>query len=164
MQNLSFYFIKQIIIDEKKTRQEKFVLFTSKVQSNKFSECSIIFMDGTFKCCPKSYYPLYNIMGKEKNISLIIPLIFILMSHKSYDIYYYVFKFIKAIIKKQGLKLDLKNTVFMLDFEKSSRKALKDIFSEFNILGCYFEYVKALWSKDKKEGLTKNIFYLMHIY
>ena len=52
-------------------------------------------------------------MGKEKNTGLNIPLIFILMSHGSYDIYYYVFIFIKAIIKKQGLKLDLKNTVFM---------------------------------------------------
>ena len=67
------------------------------VQLNKCSECSIIFMEGTFKSCPKSYQ-LYNIMGKEKNTGLIIPLIFILMSHKSYDIYYYVFKFIKTII------------------------------------------------------------------
>ena len=56
------------------------------------------------------------------------------MSYKSYDIYYHLFKFIKIIIKKQGLKLDLKNTIFMLYFEKSSRKALKDIFSESNIL------------------------------
>ena len=112
MQNLSFCFTKQIIINEKKKRQEKFVVFTSKVQLNKCSECSIIFMEGIFKCCPKSYQ-LYNIMGKEKNKGLIIPLIFKLMSHKSYDIYYYVFIFIKAIIKKQGLKLDLKNTVFM---------------------------------------------------
>ena len=70
-------------------------------------------MEGTFKCCPNSYYQLYNIMGKEKNTGLIIPLIFILISHRYYDTYYYVFIFIKAIIKKQGLKLDLKNTVFM---------------------------------------------------
>ena len=103
-------------------------------------------------------------MRKEKNTGLIIPLIFILMSHKSNDIYYYVFNFIKTIIKKLGLKLDLKNTVFMFDFEKSSRKALKDIFSESNILGCYFHYVKALCSKAKKEGSTKKIFYLIHIY
>ena len=121
-------------------------------------------MDGTFKCCPKSYYQLYNIIRKEKNTGLIIPLISILMSHKSYDIYYYVFKFIKTIIRKQWLKLELKNIIFMLDFEKSSRKALKDIFSESNILGCYFHYVKALWSKAKKEGLTKKIFYLIHIF
>ena len=52
-------------------------------------------------------------MGKVKNTGLIIPLIFIFMSQKYYSIYYYVFKFIKTIIKKQGLKLDLKNTVFM---------------------------------------------------
>ena len=93
MQNL-------IIINEKKKRQEKFVVFTSKVQLNKFSECSIIFMDGTFKYCPKSYYQLYNIIKKEKNTNLIIPLFFILISHRSYDTYYYVFIFIKAIIKK----------------------------------------------------------------
>ena len=44
----------------------------------------------------------------------------------------------------------------MLDFEKASRRALKTIFPDSRILGYYFHYVKALWSKAKKEGLTKK--------
>ena len=113
-------------------------------------------MDGTFKSCPKSFYQLYNIIGKDKNTGLIIPLIFVLMSHKSYDMYFYVFKFKKNILEKEKVDFDVQNTYFMLDFEKSSRKELKDIYPEANILGCYFHYVKALWTKVKKEGLTKK--------
>ena len=44
----------------------------------------------------------------------------------------------------------------MLDFEKSSKKELKDIYPETNISRCYFHYVKILWTKTKKDGLTKK--------
>ena len=50
------------------------------------------------------------------------------MSHKSYDIYYYVFEYIKAFLKKEEVIFDKERTSFMLDFEKSSRKALKNVF------------------------------------
>ena len=113
-------------------------------------------MDGTFKSCPKSFYQIYNIIGKDKKTGMIIPLIFILMSHKSYDSYFYVFDFIQKLLKKEKIELDIKNIFFMLDFEKASRRALKTIFPDSRILGCYFHYVKALWSKAKKEGLTKK--------
>ena len=47
-------------------------------------------MDTTFKSFPKSFYQLYNIKGKDKKTGLIIPLMFILMPSKSYDMYFYV--------------------------------------------------------------------------
>ena len=121
-------------------------------------------MDGTFKCCPKGYYQLYNILGKDKNTGLIIPLIFVLMSHKSYDIYYYVFEYIKAFLKKEEVIFDKERTSFMLDFEKSSRKALKNVFQQSNILGFYFHYVKALWSKSQKRGFDKKKYFIRYIY
>ena len=92
----------------KKKSQEKFIVFTSKVQLKKLKDCSLIFMDGTFKSCPKSFYQIYNIIGKDKKTGMIIPLIFILMSHKSYDSYYYVFDFIQTLLKKEDIKLVLK--------------------------------------------------------
>ena len=136
---------------KKKKRQEKFILFTSKVQLNKFKECSQIFMDGTFKSCPKSFYQLYNIIGKDKNTGLIIPLIFVLMSHKSYDMYYFVFKFMKNILEKEKIDFCVQNTYFMLGFEISNKKALNIIYLVSKILLRYFYYVKALFTKSKKK-------------
>ena len=39
----------------------------------------------------KNYYQLYNIIGKEKKTGIIIPISFILMTHKSYSLYYHAF-------------------------------------------------------------------------
>jgi hypothetical protein len=39
-------------------------------------------MDGTFKNSPKKFYQLYNIIGKDENSGINLPLIFILMSNK----------------------------------------------------------------------------------
>jgi len=42
----------------------------------------------------------------------------------------------------------------MCDFEKSLRKAIKKIFPNSNIYGCYYHYCKAVWGKMKNHGLT----------
>ena len=44
----------------------------------------------------------------------------------------------------------------MMDFEKGSRKAFNKVFPEAHLMGCYFHYVKSLWKKAKKEGLTRK--------
>ena len=50
-----------------------------------------MYMDGTFKCAPKKFYQLYNIIGKDEKSSIVIPLIFILMLNKSFDLYLHIF-------------------------------------------------------------------------
>ena len=55
-------------------------------------------MDGTFKCAPKKFYQLYNIIGKDEKSSIIIPLIFILMSNKSFDLYLHIFRYIRFML------------------------------------------------------------------
>ena len=55
-------------------------------------------MDGTFFCSPKRYYQVFNILGKDKNTNKIMPLIYVLMSHKSYNLYVCLFNNIKNLI------------------------------------------------------------------
>ena len=38
---------------------------------------------GLFKYCPKNFYQVYNIIGKEEETGKKIPLVYALMSHKS---------------------------------------------------------------------------------
>ena len=42
--------------------------------------------------------------------------------------------------------------------KKSLLKAIKEEFSTSLIQGCYFHYLKSLWKKSKKLGLTKSKF------
>jgi len=156
LQNIPFCFSNNIILNEESKRQEKYILFTSIFQLKKINDCEQIFMDGTFYSCPKNFYQLYNIIGKEKNTGIIIPIAFILMSHKSYSLYYHAFDNIKTLLLKNNIKYKEGELKFMMDFEKSSRKAIKRVFPDSLLFGCFFHFTKALWNKAKKEGLCKK--------
>ena len=53
----------------KKKKLERYILFSTEFQLNLFTEFTEIFIDGTFKICPKNWYQLLNIFGYiEKKI------------------------------------------------------------------------------------------------
>ena len=158
LKNLLFYFGQHKIISKYKTqyREKNFILFTSLFQLRKFSDVYQIFMDGIFLSSPKKYYQIFNILGKEKNSGKIIPLIYVLMSPKSFDLYYTLFSHINTLLIKLNIEVNFDKIAFMLDFEKTSRLALIKVFPKSPILGCYFHYVKAFWYKAKKIGLTRK--------
>ena len=128
LQNLPFCFCINSYLNEEKNRVEKFVLFTTQFQLRKFKDCLQIFMDGTFYASPKKYYQLYNIIGKEKKSGINIPLAFVLMTHKSYSVYFHLFNNIKNFLEKNNINLCFKNIYIMMDFEKASRNELKMFF------------------------------------
>ena len=41
-----------------------------------------------------------------------------------------------------------------MDFERSSTKAIKDIFPDIKLLGWFFLFIKSFWKKTKEEGLA----------
>lgn len=54
--------------------EKNIVAFTSHANLKYLSECEILFVDGTFKSCPKMFYQLFTIHGvKNHNYT---PLIF----------------------------------------------------------------------------------------
>lgn len=157
MKEMNYCLTKQYITNKKKNRQEYYILFSTLIQLNQFKECDIIYMDGTFKCSPKNFYQLYNILGRDEKTKVTIPLCHIIMPHKSYDLDYNIFSLLKSTLEKNNIIINLKKICFMLDFEKGSRKALKAIFPKINLIGCYYHYSKVLWTKL---GLLKSkIFY-----
>ena len=115
-------------------------------------------MDGTFKSTPKNYYQLFNIIAYIKQEKFYIPIAYILMTNKSFELYFKLLKEIKFHVKINNINVDFKNINFICDFERSLIKAIKEVFNKSRINGCYFHYVKALWKKMKSYGLTtKNM-------
>ena len=61
-----FCIIKSQFINFNTKKTEKFVIFSSGFQLNMFSEICEIFIDGTFKICPKNWYQLVNVFEYNK--------------------------------------------------------------------------------------------------
>ena len=136
-----------------KYREEKYIVFTSIFQLKKLAESNLIYMDGTFRTCPKNYYQLFNIIAKDKQTGKNIPVIHIPMSHKSEFLYNKIFENLVNIGKDLNIDLKMEKKTCMTDFDKGLRNSLRKVFEGINLRGCFFHYVKALWSKAKKLGL-----------
>ena len=76
---------------------------------------------------------------------------YILMTSKSEISSGYAFCLLKTIFNNMGYPLKVRKV--MTDFEAPLRKKLKYYFPNIEVLGCFFHFVKALWSK-----LTTSVF------
>lgn len=54
------------------------------------------------------------------------------------------------------MTIDFSKISFMVDFEINLRKSISNIFANYEIMGCYFHFIKNLYYKMKKLGLTKK--------
>ena len=85
-----------------------------------------------------------------------MPLVFIIMSNKSYELYFHIFENLKYLFVYNNINIDFNDLYIMMNFEKGARRAIKTVFPQTHLLGCYFHFAKSLWKKAKKEGLTKK--------
>ena len=42
----------------------------------------------------------------------------------------------------------------LLDFEKAAISAVKEVFPDCQVIGCYFHFIQALWKNIQNKGLT----------
>ena len=73
----------------KNNKLERFIIFSSQFQLNLFSEIDELYIDGTFKVCPKNWYQLINIFGFIKNKNFYIPLAYIIVNSKDEELFIY---------------------------------------------------------------------------
>ena len=97
-----------------------------------------------------------NILAYNDNTKFIALVCFILMTNKSYNSYIKIFQEIKFLLENYDLPWKYNDAKFMCDFEKSLMNSLKKEFKNSKINGCYFHYIKSLWKKVRKLGLTKS--------
>ena len=82
------------------------ILFTSEIQLKKLEKADQIFMDSTFKICPKNFYQLFNIIISMEGGKFIFPIIHILMTHKSEFSYRIIFNNIDTIIEAKKINFN----------------------------------------------------------
>jgi len=114
------------------------------------------FLDCTFKIASQGFKQLLNIIVYNPKFKLYYPACYILLSHKTEEIYYMALECLKQITS--SLNIELKPSVVMTDFEKALRNALSKSFPKAKLSGCYFHFTKCLWEKCSKLGLRTKDF------
>ena len=76
------------------------------------------------------------------------------MTHKTQELYWHAIQNLKIIAEGNGFKVS--PTLIMCDFESALKGTCKKVFPEVKIAGCNFHFLKALYNKVKKLGLSNK--------
>jgi hypothetical protein len=112
--------------------------------------CSVdeIYIDGTFRCCPKFLTQLYTIHGYKNGNC--IPLVFILLRGKSEELYRCTFSSLLHLWSEKGLAFT--PSVVHVDFEETVLKLIENIFPSAVLKCCRFHLVSILVEEDPISG------------
>lgn len=116
------------------------------------NEAEEIFVDGTFKSCPKFFYQMYSVHGLKNGHFL--PLVFALLPGKSENVYKNLWDCILSACS--DLQLQLQPQVIHIDFEVAMHNVLRTAFPESVIKCCRFHLGQAWWRKIQTLGLSPD--------
>jgi hypothetical protein len=115
-------------------RNSNIVMFSCRTNLTFLSKLDTIYVDRTFRCCPKFFTQLFTIHGLQNDHY--IPLVFFLLPNKSVSSYSDAFRRIVEECAKLNLKFS-PETIYA-DFEKAIHSAASFIWPESDIKGCRF--------------------------
>ena len=116
-QNIPFCQSINKFFNPNKNRIEEYVLFSSKYHLILLSKGSQIFMDATFKAVPKNFYQLLNVLVYLETEKICIPVVFVLMTSKSFLAYKKIFQDIKLLLSQNKIEWNYKKLRITCDFE-----------------------------------------------
>ena len=114
------------------------------------NEMEDIFIDGTFKYCPKFFYQLYSIHGCLNGNY--IPLVFALLPAKTEECYMNMWNFINNCCQQRNLVLSPKT--IHIDFEQAMHNAVRVMFPNADISCCRFHLGQSWWRRIQTLGLS----------
>ena len=123
-------------------------------QTNLQTLCNIVtelFIDGTFKFCPKHFFQLYTIHG-SKNCHY-LPLVVALLPSKSEQCYNKMWSLLINSCRERNLQL--KPAVIHIDFERAMHNVITSCFPDTQIDCCRFHLGQNWWRKIQSLGLRK---------
>jgi len=103
--------------NDEKPGKPRILIFSTEENLNLMTNCNNWCADGIFSSAPSIFYQIHTINGIQ--YSNVLPFLFALLPKKTEETYVRLFEI------TINLKLELKPTTFMLDFELSSTNAKK---------------------------------------
>lgn len=132
---------------------QRILIFCTDNNLRCLTQCTDLWMDGTFKSVPNIFCQLYTIHGMPFK-GVMIPLVYCILPNKTRETYQRVFELLAQ--SSGNLNLMLQPRLIHIDFEEAVRRAVSIVFPQCEIVGCYFHYCQCLWRKIQMLGLTVN--------
>ena len=98
-----------------------------------------IFVDATFKVCPHPFMQCLIIMVFDRATYLYVPVMYVLMTNKNEDSYWYAFA---SVISCSDWRINVRN--IHADFETALTNAAEKQFPEADVIGCLFHWKQAI--------------------
>ena len=134
---------KPFLLKESMVETKKIMIFSTKSNIRKLAASLYWLWDGTFSVVPHLFYQLWTIhgyVGLNFNRKC-VPLLYVLMSGKSKELYSRVFEELMAIIQEEDN--DLMTKYVICDFETAPISAAKE-FMDIEMFGCVFHFSQSL--------------------
>lgn len=127
--------------------EKHIIIFSCQTNLTFINEVDTIYMDGTFKYCPRFFLQMFTIHGLKNGHY--IPLIFCLLPDKSFETYLFTLRY---IVNKCNLLFSPKFVT--VDFEISIHKAIVEIWPDSKIIGCRFHLTQSWFRQVQSLGLV----------
>ncbi|KAL0852123.1 hypothetical protein ABMA28_000360 [Loxostege sticticalis] len=131
---------------------DKILIFGSRLAQQYLKKFRTFYGDGTFKVCPTPFYQVYSIhinISHDDNTVNFDPVLFILLPNKTQATYERLF----TILRNQ-FSVIIDN--YKCDFEIATIQAVKLVYPDVKVTGCYFHYWKAILKKCQNVGFDKT--------
>lgn len=131
----------------------RIMIFCLKENLKKISDIKHLLMDGTFKSTPVPFYQIYTIhgdFGSTYSHNHVIPLFYVFMTNRNTESYEILFQILKSRVP------ELNPTKISIDFEIAAIKAVRKIYPEAAMIGCWYHFQRNLWKKGRDLGFKKS--------
>ena len=128
------------------------IIFGTNANVELLNSSNIWIADGTFKAAPSLFYHLYVIHALKRFPcpleDQLLPCLFILLTHKSEDIYHIMWSEIKKLCPNST------PSHLIVDFERAAIDQFSFYYPTTQIKGCFFHLTQDFWRKIQEFGLA----------
>ncbi|KAL0821973.1 hypothetical protein ABMA28_005362 [Loxostege sticticalis] len=130
--------------------EDKIFIFGSPGCMKLIKKNDLYLADGTFKSVPNPFEQLFTVhvdIGSTREVTTIIPIFFCLLPNKKESTYTEVFRILKE-------KFQVSISFFKSDWETAIMNAVKTVYPDVKIKGCFFHFSNAIWKNAEKFEMT----------
>ncbi|KAI5645456.1 MULE transposase domain-containing protein [Phthorimaea operculella] len=129
-----------------------FFIFGTPKYKKYIEETDLFLVDGTFKVVPGPFEQLFSIhvdLNSTSEDTMVIPVFYCLLLDKKQETYEKLFQILK---ENFGLVI----SKLKCDYEMAVINAVKKIFPDVRVKGCFFHFSQAIWKNAVDLGLIKR--------
>ena len=128
------------------------LMFATDEELKCLQKCFEVYIDGTFRTCPRPYEQYVTIYGKYRN--RVLCFVNCLMTGRQVGQYRQVLQSVKAQVRRaSGHRW--RPTMVISDYEQAILSAVETELPNARISGCYFHFGQNLWRKVQSLGIAR---------